>query len=192
MRSCQLSGAYAPSRPASRRPRAGPIGTRATAASSASGEVRLEEGDGAIPRKLGRGFLIARSRVVVEAVLGPRIHVHLVADAARLEGGLESRPHGIDPLIALRVLDEKWRLDVGHACGLSGGAVEGHASLQVGAEGDGEEVGGAAAPAEARDAELARGERVRLQEAGAVQHVRAQLALVETGLQRAPVVVMPG
>src|SRR5262249_29394304 len=160
-------------------PRAGPIATRATAAFSGSGEVRLEEGDGTIPGELGCGFLIARGRVVVEAVLGPRIHVHLVADAARLEGGLESRPHRIDPLVALRVLDEERRLDLGDAGGLRSGAVEGHPRLQFGAEGDGEKVGGAAAPAETRNAELARGERVRLQVAGAVEHVRAQLGLVE-------------
>ena len=44
-----------------------------------SGEVLLEEGDRALPRQLGRRLVVARRRVVVEAVLRAGIDVHLVA-----------------------------------------------------------------------------------------------------------------
>ena len=72
------------------------------------------------------------------------------------------------------------------------GAVERHAGVEVRAHRDGQVVDHAAAPAEARRAELARRQLVRLQVTRAVDHVLAQLRLIEAGLQRAAVVVVAG
>ncbi len=137
-------------------------------------------------------LLIARRRVVVKAVLGVGIHVHLVAHAGSLQCCLERRPHGVDALVVLRILDEQRRLDVGHARRLGRRAVERHARLQVGAQGNRQGVHRAAAPAEAGDAERARRQRMRLEKTRAVEHVGAQLGLVEAGLQRAALVVVAG
>ena len=152
----------------------------------------LEEGDGPLPGELGRRLVVTRRRVVVKAVLGAGIEMRLVAGARRLQRRLEGRPHRVDALVDLRVLDQKRRLDARHARRLGRRAVERHTRVQIGAERDGEEVGRAAAPAEAGGAELAGGERVRLHVARAVEHVRAQLGLLQAGLQGAAVVVVAG
>ena len=123
-------------------------------------------------------------------MLGPGVHVHLVLSAARLQRRLVGRPQRVDALVALGVLDQQRRLDVRHSRRLRRRSVERDGRFQIRAERDRQEVGRAAAPAEADDSQLAGGQRMRLQEARAVDHVRAQLALVEAGLQRAAVVVV--
>src|SRR5881397_4150097 len=63
------------------------------AARKTSGQMLLEEGDRPLPRQLCRRLVVARRRVVVKAVLRPRILVHLVRNAGRFQRGLEGRPH---------------------------------------------------------------------------------------------------
>ena len=59
-------------------------------------QVLVEERDRPRPRELGGGFVVARRRVVVEAVIRARVHVHLVLDAVRLERRLVRGPAGVD------------------------------------------------------------------------------------------------
>src|SRR5256885_3988289 len=72
---------------------------------SPSGEVLLEEGDRPVPGQLGRRLVVTRRRVVVKAMLGAGIHVHLVFRAVRLQRRLIRGPQRVDALVALRVLD---------------------------------------------------------------------------------------
>src|SRR3989454_2284142 len=75
-------------------------------------QVLLEEVRGALPGEGRRGLVVARSGVVVEAVLRARIGEHLVSHVVGLEGGLERRDAGVDALVVLRVVDEKRRLEL--------------------------------------------------------------------------------
>src|SRR5262245_23987658 len=125
-----------------------------------SGELLLEERDRPLPGELRRGLVVAGRRVVVKAVLCARIEIGLVRQAGGLQGGFESRPHGVDPLVVLRVVHQERHLDLRHAGGLGGGAVIGHSCLHVRAERHCEIVGGAATPAESGDPELAGGQLV--------------------------------
>src|SRR5438874_8861937 len=59
-------------------------------------EILLEVGHRAVPRELRCRLVIARRRIVVEAVLRPRVHVHFVAHARRLERLLITWPHLVD------------------------------------------------------------------------------------------------
>src|SRR5438034_5313653 len=68
------------------------------AAKKTSGQILPEEGDRPLPRQLCRRLVVARRRVVVKAVLRPRVPVHLVRDAGRSQRGLEGRPHRVDSL----------------------------------------------------------------------------------------------
>src|ERR1700694_6058265 len=76
-------------------------------------QIFVEERDGPRPGELGRGLVIARCRIVVEAVIGIRVHEHLVFHAVRLERRLKSGPAGIDAVVEARVLDQQGRLDFG-------------------------------------------------------------------------------
>src|SRR5271165_4400039 len=67
----------------------------------------LEERDCTIPRQLGRGLLVARRRVVVETVLRSRIGVLLIGYVMGLQGRLVSRPHRVDALVVLSVVDHQ-------------------------------------------------------------------------------------
>ena len=71
-------------------------------------------------------------------------------------------------------------------------AVERHAGVQVRADRDGEVVHHAAAPAEPGRTELACRKLVLLQKQRTVDHVLAQLRLVETRLQSATSSSLPG
>src|SRR5712692_2147602 len=108
---------------------------------SPSGEVLLEEGDRPLPGQLGRRLVVARRRVVVKAMLGAGVHVHLVLGAARLQRRLEGRPRRVDALVALGVLDQQRRLDGRHSRRLGRYAVEWDARFQICAECDRQEVG---------------------------------------------------
>src|SRR4029077_19399746 len=92
-----------------------------------SGQVCLEEGDGALPRQLGGWLVVARRRVVVEAVLGARVDVHLIRHPGGRQRGLERGPHLVDPLVGLGVVDQERRLDPRSAGGVGRRPVERHA-----------------------------------------------------------------
>ena len=64
----------------------------------------LEERDGARPRELGGGLVIARCRVVVEAVLRARVEKGLVSHVVRLQRGLVGGPALVDALVVLGVV----------------------------------------------------------------------------------------
>jgi hypothetical protein len=95
------------------------------------GEVFLEVRHRALPRQLGRRLLEARRRVVVKAVLGAGVEVRFVRHAVLLERGLEGRPHRVDALVVLGVVDQQRRLDALDTRGLGRGAVERGAGAQL-------------------------------------------------------------
>src|SRR5262245_11784279 len=97
-------------------------------------QILLEKRDGAVPGELGRGFVVARGGVVVEAVLGAGVGVDLVLHAGGLHGLLHGRVHGVDALVVLGELDEERGLDLRHRGGLGGGAVVRDAGLHLRAE----------------------------------------------------------
>src|SRR5262249_52319150 len=74
-------------------------------------ELAVEEGDRPLPRELGRGGVVARGRVVVEAVLRARIDERLVVDVRRLQRLLVGRPRGVDALVVLGEVQQQRRLD---------------------------------------------------------------------------------
>src|SRR5207253_4777232 len=62
-------------------------------------QIFLEKSDGPRPGKLGRGFVVPGCRVVMEPMIGARIHIHLIFHAVRLERRLVGGPAGIDALV---------------------------------------------------------------------------------------------
>src|SRR5262244_4378546 len=102
---------------------------------SGSDEVLLQEVDRPLPSQLGRGLVVARSGVVVEAVLRPRIGEHLVPDVVGLERGLVRCDASVDPLVVLGVVNEQRRLDVSDVLSLGLGAIERYGRRQIGQAG---------------------------------------------------------
>src|SRR3972149_8516719 len=62
-------------------------------------DVLVEERDGPLPGQFGRRLVVARCRVVVEAVLRAGVEVALVGDVRRLERRFELRPARVDARI---------------------------------------------------------------------------------------------
>ena len=143
-----------------------------------------------LPRELRRRFVVARGRVVVEAVLCAGVGVDLMVDAGGFQRGFEGWVGGVDPLVVLGQMADEWRLDVADAGGVRRDTVVGRAGLHVDAEFCREVIDDAAAVAEAGDAEFAGRLRMRLDEARAVFQVGAQLCLIESRLQGAAIVVV--
>src|SRR6185503_6298460 len=67
----------------------------------------LEEVDRPLPGKLRRRGVVARGRVVVEAVLRAGVEEHLVPLLVLLERRLVRGPACVDALVGLRVMDEQ-------------------------------------------------------------------------------------
>src|SRR5207249_10560086 len=82
--------------------------------SAAGSQVLVEEIDRALPRQLGRRLVIARRRVVVEAVVGAGVHELLVLDVVRLQRLLEVWPSGVDAVVEPAIVNEQRRLDLRH------------------------------------------------------------------------------
>src|SRR3989304_2819515 len=93
-------------------------------------DVLVEERDGPLPGQFGRRLVVARCRVVVEAVLGTGVEIALVGDVRRLERGFELRPARVDARIYLGRLYDQGTPDLRHVCRVRGRAVEGHAGGQ--------------------------------------------------------------
>ena len=68
-------------------------------------EVLSEEADSSIPRKRCGRLIVARRRIVVEAVKRTLEHVHLVGHAIRPKRRLVFGPHRIDARIDARIND---------------------------------------------------------------------------------------
>src|ERR1700741_1095387 len=161
-----------------------------SARTGALSQVLLEEGNRAIPGELRRRLVETRRRFFVEAMLRARVRLDLVAHAGLLQLLLVGRIRLVDARILLGQVNEQRRLDLRHCGSLGPHAIVRCASLQIRPKRGRQEVGRAAAPAEAGGAQLLRGQRMLFDELGAVKHVGPQLGLVELRLQRAPVVVV--
>src|SRR5215467_11319405 len=81
-------------------------------------EVLVQKVDGPLPGERSGRLVVARRGVVVEAVLRARVAIHRVRYAVGFERRLVGGPAGVHALVAVRVLDEKRRLD---ARGVGGG-----------------------------------------------------------------------
>src|SRR5687768_8023065 len=119
-------------------------------------QVLLEKSHGALPGKLGRRLVVARRGIIVEAMLRARVLVHFVRHLRGLQRLLERRPHRVDALVVFGIVDQQGRLDLRHGRGLGRGTVERRRGVQRAAHCRGDVVRRSAAPAESRDAQLAR------------------------------------
>src|SRR5829696_5183496 len=72
-------------------------------------QVLVKEFEGARPRQFGGRFVVARRRVVVEAVLLALLRVRRVRLLVRLERRLVGRYPGVDPLVVARVVEQERR-----------------------------------------------------------------------------------
>src|ERR1035437_7651101 len=123
----------------------------------------VEEAERAWPGQFrGRG-VVARGRVVVEAVLDVRIDVRLIAYAGGLEGGFVGGPARIDALVVTSIVDQQRGFDPGRLCGGRLCAVEWNGGGEIG-DARREEVRDSAPVAETDHADLpvAAGERLEI------------------------------
>ena len=104
----------------------------------------------------------------------------------------EVRAHGVDPGIIGCIVNQYRRLDARHVSRRRGRTVERHHRLQVRTHLHGEVIDRPAAEAEAGRPQRARGQRMRLQEPGAVQQVGQQFIPVQAGLQRLARIIVAG
>jgi hypothetical protein len=86
--------------------------TRFRAPSSLPPDVLVEELERSLPRELRGRFVVARRRVVVEAVLRALVHEHLVLLVVRLQRRLVRRDAAFDALIVAGVVQHQRRLDL--------------------------------------------------------------------------------
>src|SRR5215207_8934468 len=93
-------------------------------------QVLVEERDRPLPRQLRRRLVVARRRVVVEAVLRAGIEEALVPDAGRLERLLERGPARVDALVHLGRLDQQRSLDLRNVLDVRGRTIERHAAAE--------------------------------------------------------------
>ena len=128
----------------------------------------------------------------MESVPGARVGVHLEGLAVFLESRLVLGPRLIDEIVVLGVVDQQRRLDVADLGGRGRGSVERCAGIEVGAKPYRQPVHHAASPAEPDRAQLAGRQFVILEKVGAVDHVLAQLLLIQGALHGAAVVVVAG
>src|SRR5258706_1571169 len=164
-------------RPAGRRHEA-PERVPTTCPALSGGHVLLEEGDRARPGKLGRSLVIAGRGVVMEAVVGVRIHVHLIFDAGGLECLFIIRPAGIDTLVERGVVKQERSFDLRRIGGPGRRAVERHGRGEIrGPHCHG--VDDASAEAKPDRADLAVTFRTRLQEGDGGKQVLGALGRIE-------------
>src|SRR6187397_387444 len=69
-------------------------------------QILVEPGQGACPRQLRRGLVVARRRVVVKAVTGFRVDVTLVRNSGSRQGRVVGRPRRREAGIGLTVMHE--------------------------------------------------------------------------------------
>src|SRR5579871_4363660 len=108
-------------------------------------QIFVEPIDRPLPRFLRRRLIVARRRVVVEAVIGALVDVSLVRNVRLTKGRVEGGPPAGDALIELAVLGVYRRLDLLRVGGVRLQSVERHAGPEVGTHAHGELVDDAAA-----------------------------------------------
>ena len=137
-----------------------------------------------LPGLFRGGLVVARRRVVVEAVIGAFVDVSLMRHVGFAERLIESRPSPRDALVELAVLRVDRRLDLGDVLGLRLRAVERYRGVEVGAHPHRQLVDNPAAKAEADRAQFAGRVRARLQPFRRREEILAHLAAVELAEQR--------
>src|SRR5688572_9221150 len=70
--------------------------------------------ESALPGQLGGRFVITRSGVVVETVLGPGIDIAFVSFTGRLQSRFVCRPTGVDALVHFGVVNQQRGIDLGN------------------------------------------------------------------------------
>src|SRR5271155_3233071 len=95
-------------------------------------QIFVEPIDRPLPGFLCRGLIVARRRVVVEAVVGALIDMALVRNARRVKSGVERRPAAGDAPIELAILGVERGLDLCRVGGVRLQAVERHGGVETG------------------------------------------------------------
>src|SRR3954447_13450836 len=93
------------------RPRRSPA--KSSYASGRRFEVFVEPGQRALPGEFGSGLVIARRRVIVEAVVGGFVNVTFVNHLCGRQCLVEGRPSRIDALVEFAIMRRDRRLDLG-------------------------------------------------------------------------------
>src|ERR1700678_1941861 len=124
-------------------------------AASSGPQVFVEPSERPLPRLFRRRLVVARRRVIVEAVVGARVDMPLVGDAGRTQRRVESGPAAGDARVELTILGVDRRLDFGGIGGAWLKTVEGNRGVEARAHAHGQFVDDAAAKAEPDRAELA-------------------------------------
>src|SRR5277367_4772631 len=96
-------------------------------------QIFVEPIDRPPPGFFGRRLIVARRRVVVEAVVGAFVDVTLVRDARLGEGGVEGRPAAGDTLIEFAILRVDRRLDFRRVGRVRLEAIEWDGGVEIGA-----------------------------------------------------------
>src|SRR3984885_7392389 len=102
------------------------------AGGAASGaQIFVEPIERPLPSFFRRGLVVARRRVVVEAVVGVLVDVPLVGSAGPGESGVERRPAAGDARVELSILGVDRRLDFRCVGGVRLEAVERNRSVEA-------------------------------------------------------------
>src|SRR5580704_4397584 len=91
-------------------------------------QILVEPIERPLPRLFRRGLVVARRRVIVEAVVGALVDVPFVGNAGSAKRSVESRPAAGDARVEFRILGVDRRLDFGRVDGVRLKAVEGNCS----------------------------------------------------------------
>src|SRR5689334_4333147 len=154
-------------------------------------QIFVEPVQSALPGKLGRGLVVTRRCVVVEAVIGADIDIALMRGMRGGELLVESRPARCDPGIELAVMREQRRLDLRRIGGIGLITVERHASSEVATHPHRQYVDDTPAEAEADGTELARGVWTRSQPFGRGDKIFSHLAAIKVGEKLRSLLVIP-
>src|ERR1700729_3915825 len=94
-------------------------------------QILIEPIERPLPRLFRRRLVVARRRVIVEAVVGSLIDVAFVGDASPAERGVERRPAAGDARIELCILGVDWRFDFGRVGCARLKAIEGNCGVEA-------------------------------------------------------------
>src|SRR3984893_5747908 len=118
-------------------------------ATSSGPQILVEPIERPSPRLFRRRLVVARRRVIVEAVVGALIDVSFVGNAGSAKRCVESRPAARDARVELRILGVDRRLDFGRVGGVRLKTVKRNRSIEARAHAHGEFVDDPAAETEA-------------------------------------------
>src|ERR1700733_12689038 len=100
-------------------------------ATRSSPQIFVEPIERSLPRLFRRRLVVARRRVVVEAVVGALVDVRFVGNASPTERGVEGRPAARDARVELRILRVDRRLDFGRVGRARLKAIEGNCGVEA-------------------------------------------------------------